>query len=422
MTGGLEAALSELGMRGVAPMAPAPGMDSAAVAGSLRSMPDPIGGRAPSWQETANPGVAPMAPTDRENQVRSNIEGLAPPSYDGQAPRLRDITSSVEEADLAPVEGIPGWQKAIWAISEAARGMNAGMGGPAYQPSAGPAQIMAARRENRIAEVERARASEDAEVDRRDTRAARQADIALKMAQADKAARDPGAGRDPRLQYRGDPDQQFAVTFDPATGGATYAPNPNYQKKPPKIEGGVAWTSDEYGTEYANTIAVDENGQPTLVPIRGADGKPATRRLKPERPNEASVGELNRADTLGAEDYARSPEGQKKRGYIESVAEYRALQAIDPELGPANVDERIQKLTAAAQEPPPAEAAFDETAKLAWKQRVKAAETTLTRIQNARDNARKAAAAEFEDFARSKGRRGPSGRVGVFAGESGYSE
>lgn len=416
-TGGLAGVLQNLGTSGVRPAAPAPGMSDEAIAGVLNDGSDPLGGgRAPFRQQS----MYPMAPgagapqlTDRENANQSTIvadHGIRPGEPIPAAPTLEDMLTAQEEYDLAPHDQPGKWAKILYGIGEVAGGLRAGIEQRAYEPGINPVDEARAERERGIADLQRNRELKYQREDRELTGAERRALIAERMARAEKDLRTPVAKGN--FSSRGSTEDLFVAVTDQNGGTVNWIQNPNYAGPKVKFEGKDVWTSDQYGTEYLNTITTGPNGEPILVPVKGSDGKQATRALKPEKDGGPNTTDQRYADQNAIDDYVGSGEGRQKRQYHIGNAQAERLRAVDPNLTVPGVEAELAKLRAAAAAPPPPGAGEDKETKLRYEKSIADLKDRIAAIQKAMDDGEKEGDAAFQDFAKSRGRQGPSGRSG----------
>lgn len=388
------------------------------------------------------PGMAPQGQRPKASQVAgvpSIDDGELIPGLRGQleqgmtreygaspagAPRLRDITTPTEEADLAPGRGPRSkWGAFGDVLKGILYGLSTGQGaisGAMYGASGqGRRDADKMDRMERIGEITRQRGEQDTEVDRQWKQDLQAAEIALRQAQTEderaSAWQHYNQVKDAKpLQIHG-VDQPMLTIFDPNNAGIRQLPNQGYAG-PKERNAQVQWAAAPDG---GAPIQVERGEDGKWIPSQGPDGNPIRKPVTGEDrgPTAAELGQRSAQ-------WAEGPEGQKRQAQIRELAEYEALQNLDPRFGVsgANYDEIIGTIEAEAAQPPSVDKTTDPAEWARQKAAQEAAALKLVRIQKARAAAQKIAADRWETERKAAGGGGGgTSRAGSFAGVSGWS-
>ena len=387
------------------------------------------------------PGMAPQGQRPKASQVAgvpSIDDGELIPGLRGQleqgmtreygaspagAPRLRDITTPTEEADLAPGRGPRSkWGAFGDVLKGILYGLSTGQGaisGAMYGASGqGRRDADKMDRMERIGEITRQRGEQDTEVDRQWKQDLQNAEIMLRQAQTEderaSAWQHYNQVKDAKpLQIHG-VDQPMLTIFDPNNAGIRQLPNQGYAG-PKERNAQVQWAAAPDG---GAPIQVERGEDGKWIPSQGPDGNPIRKPVTGEDrgPTAAELGQRSAQ-------WAEGPEGQKRQAQIRELAEYEALQNLDPRFGVsgANYDEIIGTIEAEAAQPPSVDKTTDPAEWARQKAAQEAAALKLVRIQKARAAAQKIAADRWETERKAAGGGGGTSRAGSFAGVSGWS-
>jgi len=398
VTGGLTADLTALANGVGQPMPPTalPGAEPIVTPRSTRLQPH---------NPTANPTTDPLA---------QYLEATAP-KVPSQGPGIDPGLSPAEEYDIRPQEKISKWRQVAEAIGQGLQAVVAGANNRQYTPGVTLQDRQRAEREREIAEIDRNRQWKYGQEDRDLVRRKGEADIEESNARAEKYRQEPPENSN-FVMHGGSPDQKVVAIQNKKTGEVRFEANPNYSGPKPKVLGSEIWERKDDGSEYASTVVLNTDGTITTQPILGSDGQQMRRAPTPDK---VTSGDRTYDENTAYNQYIGSAEGKQKRQYIIGNNQYARLQAIDPSLGPANVDAELRKLDAAAAMPPPA-SVRNEQGKIAYQREVEAAKARAALIRQALAEGEKAGVAEWEADARSKvagsgggAGRGPSGRQGT---------